>query len=329
MNETIIAELTTIQNILIMQNAPFQLSMTQKTQVSLLYYFASLDYLKGLQQRLHALMTSIDPTLELAKLQNRDALLTDRRWGTRNTAAAWANNGWSFLANFELSVTKDIAERAFEVYSITGANFCGRGLDELSLGWMTPEEQDEFEARFEQISLYAGYLDDTANKSEISGRWDDFNMTLARHEFPDVLSRAPALRVRADITGQTGMVPVRTGVYLPADDPHGTPQFCWTGSPAGGLLECNTFNSLGLEALTAVGRQNLWIDDDRMHAFVQDHLRDPLLIRDTFFTRSAAKPKLASSLVARNAFTSRSCSWVYVEQIHGELENWTADSVGR
>lgn len=312
-----------------MQNAPFQLSVWQKTQVTLLYHFASLEYLKGLQQRLHVLMASINPTLDLAKLQNRDALLTDQRWGTRNTSENWANNGWSFLADFELSVTTAIAKRAFEVYSITAANQCGRGLDELSLGWMTPDEQDEFEARFEQISLYAGYIDDTMDQSRTSGRWDDFNMTLARQEFPDVLSRAPALRLRTDITGQTGMVPVRTGVYLPVDDPHGTPQFCWTGNPAGGLLECNTFNSLGLEALAAVGRQNLWIDDDSMHAFVQDHLRDPLLTRDTDFARSTAKPKLAPGLVACNAFTSRSCSWIYVEQIHGELESWAADDIGR
>lgn len=60
-------------------------------------------------------MTSLDPTLDLAKLQNCDALLTDQRWGLRNTSANWMQNGWSFLENFERSVATHIAKRAFEV----------------------------------------------------------------------------------------------------------------------------------------------------------------------------------------------------------------------
>jgi hypothetical protein len=300
-----------------MQNVPFQLSTWQKVQVTLLYHFASLDYLKGLQQQLHALMASIDPTLDVAKLQRRDDLLTDARWGTRNTSQNWADNGWAFLADFELSIAKDIAKRAFESYSITGANQCGRGMAELSLSWMTPDEQDNFEASFEKISLYAMNIDYTMHQHGLAGRWDDFGLALACKEYPEVLQRAPVLRLRSDVTGTTGMSPVRTGVYLPVDDPHGTPQFCWTGNPAGKLLECNTFNDLGLEAMAAVGRVNLWINDNRMHAFVQSHLTDTRLIRDSFFTDSAVDPELAPSLVARNAFTSRPCTWIYVEQIHG------------
>ena len=195
---------------------PFQMSTTQKIQVSLIYHFASIEYLKGLHQRLQALMASIDPAMDLAKLQNRDALLTDKRWGTRNTSGNWANNGWPFA---------------------------------------------------------------------------------------------------------------RTGVYLPLDDPHGTPQFCWTGAPAGRLLECSAFNDLGLEALAAVGRSDLRINNNRMHAFVQNHLNDPRLTKDPFFTKSASNVDLAPSLVARNAFTSRPCSWIYVEQVHGEAMDWSEENV--
>jgi hypothetical protein len=306
-----------------MPTTPFQLSATQKAQVSLLYHFASLDYLQGLRKRLQALMTFIDPTLDLAKLQNRDALLTDKRWGARNTPENWANNGWPLLADFELSIATHIAKRAFEVYSITGANQCGRGMAELSLEWMTPDEQDDFESRFEQISLYAANIDKTMDQHGVSGRWNDFRLSLALRDQPTILSEAPALRLRTDIAGQTGSVPVRSGVYLPLDDPHGTPQFCWTGTPAGELLECNTFNDLGLEALSSVGRQDLWVNDSIMHAFVQTHLNDPRLIKDPFFADSAASADLASSLVGRNAFTTRPCSWIYVEQIHGEPLDWS------
>lgn len=306
-----------------MQNAPFQISTVQKIQVSLLYHFASLEYLQGLHQRLLALMSFIDPTLDLAKLQNRDVLLTDKRWGTRNTSGNWANNGWPLLADFELSIATDIAKRAFEVYSETGANQCGRGLAELSLDWMTPDEQDDFESRFEQISLYAGNIDSTMDQHGTSGRWNDFRLARHRLERSQVLTNAPALRLRADITAESNKVPPRTGVYLPLDDPHGTPQFSWTGAPAGQLLECCTFNDLGLEALASVGRNDLWINHNRMHAFVQSHLNDSRLTKDPFFAKSASTVDLAPSLVARNAFTSRPCRWIYVEQIHGETMDWS------
>lgn len=305
-----------------MKNAPFQLSNRQKVQVSLLYYFASLDYLKGLQQRVRALIAMVDPTLDLAKLEGRDELLTDQRWGTRNTSENWANNGWAFLADFKLAIATDIAKRAFESYRMTGANQCARGVAELSLDWMTPDEQEAFEKRFDELSFHAKNIDDILNQHEPAGRWTDFNLALRRQEFPEALAHAPALRLRTDVTGTTGMTPVRTGVYLPVDDPHGTPQFCWTGPPAGKLLECKTFNNLGLEALAEVGRTDLWINENRMYAFVQAHLTDPLLTRDAFYTDSVADPDLAASLVARNAFTSRACEWIFVEQLHGELETW-------
>ncbi|WP_343729595.1 hypothetical protein [Duganella sp.] len=309
-----------------MQNAPFQLTTTQKEQVSLLYHFASLEYLKGLQQRLHALLASIDPTLDLAKLQNRDELLADPRWGTRNTADNWGNNGWPFLADFELSIATDIAKRAFESYSVTGANQCVRGLAELSLDWMTPEEEDDFQARLEQISVYAGNIDSTMYQHEASGRWDDFTLTVTLQEMPEVLQSAPALRLRPDVIGNTGQTPVRTGVYLPLDDPHGTPQFCWTGPPAGKLLECNTFNDLGLAALAALGRRQLWRDTRAMQAFAQSHAKDPRLAQDPFLADSLPEPELTPSLVGRHAFTTRPCSWIYVEQLHGQPMDWQDSS---
>lgn len=164
------------------------------------------------------------------------------------------------------------------------------------------------------------------NQYGTSSRWNDFRLTLQHLEFSHVLANSPLLRLRDDITGQSGKVPARTGVYLPVDDPHGTPQFCWPGAPAGELLECNTFNALGLEALTAVGRSDLWINDNRMHDFVQNHLNDSRLTKDPFFTKSASDVALAASLVARNAFTSRPCSWIFVEQVHGEAMDWSENN---
>jgi hypothetical protein len=99
-----------------------QLTSWQKKQAALLYHFASLDYLKGLQEGIRDLVKIVDPTLDLAKAQGRDTFLVDKQWGNRNTSENWANNAWPFLKDFQLSIAKHIANRALEIYSITGAN---------------------------------------------------------------------------------------------------------------------------------------------------------------------------------------------------------------
>jgi hypothetical protein len=306
-----------------MQAAPFKLSKSQKTQVTLLYHFASLGYLKELRLKLNRLMVAIDPTLDLAEMQRRDPLLTSSQWGTRDTSKNWGDNGWPILADFEQSIAMQIAKRASESYAITEANNCERGLSEISTEWMTPDEQDDFDNQFQAISAHAKNLDDTINQHERAGRWDDFSLTLAASEYRHIIDQAPLLRIRPDIVCNSAATPIRTGVYLPADDPHGTPQFCWVGNPPGVLLESNTFNDLGLEALATIGRDELWLNETRMLAFAQQHANDPRLTQDPFFDDSISDADLAPSLVARNAFTSRPCHWIYVEQIHGERENWT------
>jgi len=67
--------------------ANFELSLWQRKQAALLYHFASYSYLQGLQQRLHELMQFAGMTLDLAKKKNRDSVLVDARWGSRNTGS--------------------------------------------------------------------------------------------------------------------------------------------------------------------------------------------------------------------------------------------------
>lgn len=311
-----------------MKTAPFQLSAKQKRQVTLLYHFASLDYLKGLQDRVNALLIDIDPTLDQAKLDQRDQFLNVPRWGSRNTSENWSNNAWPFLADFQRSIAEDIAKRAVEVYSVTDANNCARGLAELSTAWMSPDEEQEFDDRMDLITKYAMNIDYTLAKSHKAGRWSDFSLTRMELTHPSAFDQAPALRLRADVSGQSGAVPPRTGVYLPIDDPYGTPQFCWTGNPAGPLQECRTFNMLGESALSAIGISDLWTNDASMHAFVQDHLTDPILAGDPFFSDSIQDPGLAASLVSRHAFASHPCVWIFVEQIHGDIEDWSESAKG-
>jgi hypothetical protein len=310
-----------------MQNSA-SLSTWQKKQIALLYHFASLSYLKELSQRVNEVIAFGDQTLDTAKMQRRDALLISPQWGERDTSSNWSNNAWPMLADFQVSIAGDIAKRAFEVYSITDASNCRRGLSEYSMDWMTPEEQLEFERRMDLVSEHARNIDYTMDKNWGAGVWDDFLLTQVSDDYSDILSTTPKMRLRADVTAVSGSVPFRTGVYIPLDDPNGAPQFCWTGKPAGELLQCNTLNALGLEVLTEAGRENLWVNDIQMANILRKHVSHPDLSSDYRLQSALDEPDLASSFLARHAFTSRPCEWIYVEQIHGELEDWSEASLG-
>jgi hypothetical protein len=293
--------------------APVALSAWHSEQVALLYHFASFDYLKTLQREVRALMVAVDPGL--AKLQGRSAIATDQHWRSWNQSHTWSGNCWAYLAQFELSIAADLAKRAFRIYSRTGAAQCARGMAEYPGELTIAGDPDLFEARFAQLQACASTIDDVMDQHGTAGRWSDFTLALRRLEYPHAVAQAAALRVLPDGIGSTGMLAARTGVYVPVDDPHGAPQFCWTGKPAARLLACRTFNELGLQALAEVGRAGLWIDKARMHAFVQVHANDARLKQDPFYAMSVDDPDLAASLVARNAFTERACDWAYVEQV--------------
>ncbi|WP_156885597.1 hypothetical protein [Massilia niastensis] len=50
----------------------YQLTPWQKKQAALLYYFSSMEYLKGLQERLHALMGVTEDTVRKSRKQGRN-----------------------------------------------------------------------------------------------------------------------------------------------------------------------------------------------------------------------------------------------------------------
>ena len=300
-------------------NTIIGLTAWQKKQAALLYYFSSMDYLKGLQDRLLDLRTLDESSVGKSRVEARDKLLRSAQWGDRNTTENWANNAWGFLADFQRSITRDIADRAFHTYHVTGANQCGRGMNEVSMLWATPAEQERFDAMFEELTWYAHNIDKTMDKTYHTSRWDDFDLTMQwrkqAHRFP-VISK---FVVRPDITGESGKVPPKTGVYISADDPYASLQFGWTGGGRGRLLDSSTFNELGKAALALVGRAKLWVDGKSMFNFVLANLDNPGLKSDPYFWTSQNQ-ELAASLVAMNAFTSHPSQWYYVERVDGEFE---------
>lgn len=295
------------------------LSPWQKKQATLLYFFSSMSYLKDVKNAVDLLLSYSEGTLDLARREQRDLGLKNAKWGNRDTADNWANSGWPFLADFQLSLAKNIANRAVEAYTITGRNQCARGMAEYSMQWTTPDEQERFDQMLSEISNLAMNIDMTMNKSGSESQWDDYCLTMAWLNNIDQFPQIPKLRVRQDVFCETGSVPVRTGVYVSFDDPNASLQFAWTGGGGGKLLECSTLNSLGQAALATVGRKNLWVHGSAMLDFVKANKNHPDLRADSFFDDSQTE-ELAPSLVARQAFTSRPCRWYFVELIHDEFE---------
>lgn len=297
----------------------FNLTQWQKRQAALLYHFSSTDYLIGLRDRVNGLFRFTEVLLQTSRAQGRDRLMRSKQWGDRDTTENWADSAWPFLADFQVSIARDIADRASDTYHVTGRYSCGRGLSEYSMQWTTQDEEKQFETMYEEISNYASYIDRTMDKSARTSRWNDFSFALAWRDHASAFPNLPKFRVREDITTDSGQCPTKAGVYISLDDPYASLQFAWPGTPLGRLLEGSTFNELGKNALAAVGRTRLWIDDSAMHGFVCANLSNPAFTADSFFD-GAPTPELAPSLVARNAFTSHPSKWCFLELVDGEFE---------
>jgi hypothetical protein len=306
-------------------NAPaeFLLNKWQKRQATLLYHFASLNYLKGLKKLLDDFVTGVDITLDAASW--RDEFLVSERWGVRNTVANFNTYGFAALEDFKKATNKDIARRASESYEFTGYNQCARLLGELSMVWSTHEEQERFEAGMQVIGEYATVLDSTMQHT-----WKDSNFHSLWIKYGKVFGNLPKFRVRTDVEAESGKMPVRTGVYVPQDDPCGSLQFAWTGNNDGRLFDCSTLNDLGLQAINTVGRDALWTNDSRLLPIVKQpqylaafkKQRNPILGDEKTFLND---PEEAMVFVSVEGTTKRPCKWYFVEMVNGEFENAADD----
>lgn len=296
----------------------FKLSKWQKRQAALLYHFAHIDRLKELKKVLDNFVNGVDITLDAAKEQGRDDLITNPQWGVRDTAANFSTYGFPALRDFQKSITKQIAQIANEYYHATGYYQCGRLLGELSMGWSTPDEEEHFNAGMKVIGEHATWIDTTMEHA-----FSDDIFAVAWNEQGHKLPKMPKFRVRTDVQAESEKIPVRTGVYVPQDDPYGSLQFAWTGNSDGRLFDCSTFNELGLLALNTVGRDALWTDDPRLltiakqpkylEAFKElDWFKEPDFLNDT--TR-------AMPFISGAGFTNRPCKWYFVEMVNGEFED--------
>jgi hypothetical protein len=292
----------------------------QQKQAAMLSYYSSLDYLLAL----HKLVTNliggnVEPVLDLAKLQGRDALFVDERWGSRDTPQNWSNNAWPFLKNLQESLARDIAERSLGKFSMTAVNEYFRGMDEFSLAWMSPSEENAFNAEREKIGLWAHPIDLTMS-DWMSNGWKDFTFACYYPGFSARVEKVPRFRIRTDIAYPTGTIPKQTGIYIAKDDPHAALQFAWSGEEGRQLRKAITFNELGLAALAAVGRDDLWFNAEKMFKFATSPPYAELFHDDVIWA-DGPHPTLAAGAVSSRAFVKHDADWYLVEPIEGEFDN--------
>lgn len=296
---------------------PLELDLQRKRQATLLYHYASIEYLRGLKTRIDALISGVDFTLDEAHAQGRDDLVANSRWGTRDTVANWSSHAYPALKDFQKSTAWHIASRAKEIYGKTGAYQCGYMLGEHSMRWATEEEEENFKKISEALLSYAYKIDDTTKRQ---AGWSDFALAVEWKEKRGQFPKLPRFRVRPDLVGETDKLPPRTGVYVPQDDPFGTLQFAWTGDSEGALGEVVTLNAFGLQALRSVGAADMWVNEDKMAEFANLPTSRKILEKDTMIDFPVT-PDMAPSDVARSAYTERPCKWYFVELLHDEWDS--------
>jgi hypothetical protein len=293
-----------------------ELTQWQKIQAAMLYRFASVEYLKELHQLVTDLINGVvDPLLELARQQGRDAIVSSTQWGERDTSRNWANNAWPFLKDLQIQIAKDIAMRGFGQYEKTAVSECLRGAEQSSMLWTTAEEEERYKAASGLISTHAWRIDKTLDWQQ--GGWNDSSMMNVYPGFFAAQAEIPGFRVRHDIVGESGKLPPKTGVYVSADDRYATLQFAWTGKNGCLLQDANTFSPIGREALKTVGRASLWIDDEKMYKFASR----PEIKKNLSAWRIRTMDdfhNLAASAISEIAFERRATSWYFVEILDNE-----------
>ncbi|WP_017357428.1 hypothetical protein [Stenotrophomonas sp.] len=292
-----------------------ELNAWHKRQATLLYHVASMPYIKGLVERIDALIAFTDGLLEeRADLDTAGRALAN--WRPIDTAGHFSTYAYPALVDFRENVVKSIALRSFEQYRTAGQDQCSRMLDEYAhqMIWASREQEDEFRHLTESVFRYAGLLSDVMYRPSTL---DDFSFWSLWQEKKHLFPRIPRFRVRTDVVGVSDQTPPRTGVYVPQEDPMAALQFAWTGG-FGELGSTYTLSDFGRLALDRVGRSGLWSNAAGLHALIGEPIHRDLPDIDDV---DRANVSLAPSAVSREGFEGHPCKWYFVEMMNDAYED--------
>lgn len=309
-----------------MQNDnPPTLPPWQQLQVMVLYHLAAPERLVELIAALDSWIEASGTTLDRALDQGRDRAFSDPRWGVRDTPSNWSSHGYGLLLDFRKSTAEALALREAEIYRMTGLNGCIRGLQELSLEWMTPDEEHDFQAQIRSVERLAAPLDAVfARPCQLN----DFELTGLVSDLSEHLTTGARLKLHPEIRIESGQRPSRTGVYVPAELPAASPQFLWSGDEFGAPGPAWTFNSTGDAALQHVGRPELWVNKAQMAKFAAHAVANGLMsVQPPFEAQDVSDADVAGSLVAMQAFEARPSEWIFVELLESDPDEQASTRV--
>jgi hypothetical protein len=303
---------------------PHTLSPQQIRQAALLYHFSSIEFLDTIISRVRALAAFTDRTLDYAIRVERDKAIRAHDWAEAHLAANWWTYAHPMLNDCLSALVDQKRLRASEWYDIAGVRSALTGMSHFSMNWTLPEEEQTFRKLSNEARGIAAKLDTTVMHS-----WTDLRMASVWEQYQHQFPKPPKFRVRTDVDGESGKRPVRTGVYMPQDDPIGTLQFSWIGNSRGVLGQCETLSTLALEYMATVGRDKLW-------RAPSEALRIPERFEptDEYFDdwcRTAKRMRFPDEISARNerACSNRPCKWYFVERIADEFEDETVAATQR
>lgn len=297
-------------------NPTVSLSLCQQRQAALLDHFSSMAFLDQIIARVRALTAFSDQTLDYAVRAERDRAMRALGWAEDHLPADWWTNAHPRLRDCLRALVDQKRHRAADWYDIAGVSGTLTGMSHFPMYWALPAEEETF-LELSRDATAVGYKLDAT----ILHTWHDLSMRSTWDQYKDVFPRMPTFRVRTDIEGESGKRPVRTGIYVPQDDPLGTLQFAWTGNSRGELEACETFSDLAREYIDIVGRDGIWtVPTDATRA------PDSPWPTDEYFDdwcRVRKRMKFKDCISSRNerAFVERPCKWFFVERIDGEFED--------
>ena len=307
-----------------------ELNPWHKRQATLLHYFTSIDYLMALLPLVNEWIAYTDQVL--TERSPLDAVgLGQANWAPVNTTAHFSTHAFAAMVEFKEAIQRSAAARAYEEYRAVGEYQCARVLQEYAgmsgrdngdFLWATPEQESHFKGLFRSIYAHAGNISRSVAPMRTRS---DFTFWSMWQEHAKQFPRIPKFRVCADVVGESGRQPVRTGVYVPQDDPYGALQFAWTGGKYGALGDTYTLNGTGHRALHAVGRQGLWGDKAGLLRFASgpEHVDMGVSLDELI-----SEPSLAPSAVARESFERKACMWYFVEMVNDEYEDHDGTYIG-
>jgi hypothetical protein len=215
------------------------LSPWRQRQAAMLYRFASLDYMKAVDDVLSRVIEgSTTPAIEQSLAESYAEVMSSQQ-RMHNDPRLWERNMREKLTEMRRLLREDINARSRGRYR---AGSLGHFFKQVAHAdsYEGYRMSDEYHVCEHFVSKYSdpteSILVEHLRQQPPDECW--FTHHLAQHllDQPEL----PQLRVRTEITARSGESPPRAGVYIRQDDPNAAPQFAWPEKDRGQLVDSGT-----------------------------------------------------------------------------------------